>query len=447
MRAPMRRLAAGTALVIAIAGLAVIIGGRDGGHRFSVVVPAAENLLTGNELKAGGTSIGAVDEIAPVDGGRAARVTFRISDDRYWPLPTSSKVAFRFGGTVSFSSRYVLLTLGRDRSQMVPENGTLSPANVTVPVEVDSVINSFTPAVRRDLRSLMRSGAANITQVKPGVRRALRSAPPALRDASGLVGDLNRNQAALRTLLRSTTRVVDSVDRSSPGIRTLIDDAAQTFSAVASRASSVNTTLHQLPSSLRETRRTLREADVTLRAAGELTDTLKPGVAQLEQIAVPLDTTLAALRRVTPAARMTVQAVNRSAPTTRGIKALTSEIPRIGSIGKKATTQIGCLRPYTPEIVQFATTWGDWMSPVDDRDHLVRANVHNYLPAAFNSAPYTPADAAKLFPGLEYGFPRPPGQLAAQPWFQPQCGVGPEVLDPSKDQESATFKANRGKGG
>jgi hypothetical protein len=83
------------------------------------------------------------------------------------------------------------------------------------------------------------------------------------------------------------------------------------------------------------------------------------------------------------------------------------------------------------------------MSGVDRKDHVLRATVQNFLPAAFNSVPYTAGEAKKLFPGLEYGFPRPPGELAGQSWFQPQCGVGPDTVDPSKDRESARFLANQ----
>jgi hypothetical protein len=37
---------------------------------------------------------------------------------------------------------------------------------------------------------------------------------------------------------------------------------------------------------------------------------------------------------------------------------------------------------------------------------------------------------------MQYAFPIPPGHLAGQPWFQPQCGIGPEVYDADKDPES-----------
>jgi hypothetical protein len=78
------------------------------------------------------------------------------------------------------------------------------------------------------------------------------------------------------------------------------------------------------------------------------------------------------------------------------------------------------------------------MSWNDGKDKVLRAQVQQFLPANYNSVPLTPAQAAAAFPGMKYGFPRPPGTNAGQPWFQPQCGAGPEALDPSKDQEAVS---------
>jgi hypothetical protein len=40
--------------------------------------------------------------------------------------------------------------------------------------------------------------------------------------------------------------------------------------------------------------------------------------------------------------------------------------------------------------------------------------------------------------GMHYAMPRPPGLNAGQPWYQPQCGITPDALNPSKDPEAHT---------
>jgi hypothetical protein len=110
----------------------------------------------------------------------------------------------------------------------------------------------------------------------------------------------------------------------------------------------------------------------------------------------------------------------------------------IASIGKQATTELDCIRPYAPDIAGFASNWADFLSWGDAKDRVIRAQVQNLTPAPVNIVGYDSATAAKLFPGLRYAFPRPPGESAGQPWFQPQCGITKDALDPSKDPEART---------
>jgi phospholipid/cholesterol/gamma-HCH transport system substrate-binding protein len=153
---------------------------------------------------------------------------------------------------------------------------------------------------------------------------------------------------------------------------------------------------------------------------------------------------LAGLRDIGPDARSTLATARTSAPSiTRLLDRATRVAPTIGSIASRSAKALDCIRPYSPELAMFASTWSDWMSATDGKDHYTRATLQNYLPASFNSEPLTPAQAARANPGLTYGFPYPPGALAGQPWFQPQCGAGPEALDPAKDQESTTTGAGR----
>jgi phospholipid/cholesterol/gamma-HCH transport system substrate-binding protein len=426
-----------SALLAAAAAILYIALSGGTSHHFYVIVPAANNLLPGNQVTAGAGPIGTVTGIEPVRHGHDARLNIEIDDGHYWPLPASSKLSLRFGGTVSFSNRYILLVPGRRGDATIPDGGELSSNNGTVPVELDTVISKLTPPVRSGIRSLLANGAANMARAGAALHAALPETPPLLGAATGVLGDLTSNEQQLSQLVTSIGHVVNAVQTSSPGLGTLLDGAARTLSAIASTQSQLSTTLGRLPAALRQTRTTLSSAQATLTDAQGLTDRIAPGVAALRRIAQPLDRLLGAVEGVTPPARATLAAVSRSAITSTALGQLASVTPEIGSIGRQATQQLDCIRPYSPEIVGFGTSWADWMSPVDSRDHLVRAQIQNFLPAPFNSDPLTPAQLVSHNPGLTYGFPRPPGTLAGQPWFQPQCGAGPTALNPAYDQESS----------
>ena len=437
-RERVRRLVAGGMALGVAAILIVALSAGDSGHRFSLVVPGTSNVTQGQPVHATGETIGSVDAVDPVDRGRAARITVRIDDEDYWPLPSDSKVEIRLGGTASFSNQYLLVTRGSG-DKMLDDDGELPRKNVEVPVDLEDVLTLLDRPLRADIRELIANGAAGIAEASPPLRRALRRAPSAVRQASHVMSELTQDQEILEGLVVSTGRVVDGVDRSSPDLGALIDGAAQTFDAIGSESVRLEETIETLPAALRQTRATLARADVTLRDVGSLAGDLAPAAEELQRTAAPLSSTLMSLREVTPPAAAALQRSPGARKAGRLLFALSDASPALRSTAKRAAAEVACIRPYTPELVLFGTTWGDFISGHDEKDHYLRAQVQSYLPSAVNASPLTPGQLADAFPGLEYGYPRPPGALAGQPWFQPKCGAGRDAIDPHQDQEAQNF--------
>lgn len=424
----------------AITAIALVLSGSS--PTVTVVVPEATGLVTSQRINDGARNIGNLSAITPVDGGRAARLTLEITDPAAWPLRRSTHVEIRLGGTVSYSNRYLLLTPGKT-GPFVPDGGALPRANIQLPYEVDTLVNQLTPPVRGAIRGTIDGSAQLFDRSDPQLNQLLARGPALTGQLAGVVTDLNSDETALSTLVRSTGRVVNAVETSDPDIRTLLDGLASTVNAVASQSNALDTGLTRLPTAIGQTERTLGHARTTLLDAQQLTTALAPGISQLRQTTEPLTQVLTTLTAVTPDV-VTALAPPQRAALTQGanlLRTVGSVTPTVRSTARQAATQTGCLRPYTPEIVGFGETWGDWMSPVDNSDHLIRAQIMSFLPAGSNSTPYSPAAAVAHFPGVTYGFPRPPGELAGQPWFQPQCGVTQASLDPSQDREAQTFTA------
>jgi len=429
------RIVAVAALVAVIAVLAVVAigGGGDRRHTLVAVIPEATQMITGQQIRAAGQPVGRIGSIEPARGGRAARVEFEF-DEAAWPLPRGSKLMLRWGGTVSYSNRFVALTRARS-GPALRDGETLRPGDFVVPVEFDSVLGTFTRRMRRDTRALLNTAGSSFDAARSPLRASLRTAPPAVEQASHVVSDLTHNQSVLETLLRSTDRVTGSIDRADPGVGPLLSGAGTTFRAIASESRNLETTLDRLTPALRQTRATLGHADGTLTAARTLAARLAPGVVELRRLARPLSDVLGTVVEIGPDARATLASVRRATPSLDPLLSkATTLMPAVGSTGRQAVGQLKCIRPYTPDIVSIFSNWGDFFSYVDDKDKMARVIVDN-IPAAPNLSPYDSATATKLFPGLEYAFPRPPGLAAAQPWFLPECGVGPEALDPRQDPE------------
>lgn len=427
-------LALGVAAVVAVA---VVAGGGDAGtHRLSAVVPEATNLIAGQDVKAGGGSIGRIEAIKAIDGGRRARIVLAI-DDAAWPLPRGTHFTSRWGGTASFYNRHILVTPGPAGGPPLADGATIPPRDFTTPVEVDQLLATFDARVRRDLKSFVNRSGVAFTQARPALRRVLADTPPALTQAAAVMTDVADRRDDLDVVLRRTDGVVDAIHRADPGIATLLTGAAQTFDAIAAEQQGLRDTLQQLPGALRQTQGTLARADGTLSRVGRLAADIGPGVRELRRTAAPAGRLLASLDDVAPQASSALASLKAASPKlTKLLARATTVSPQLGSISDKAVENLKCIRPYTPEIINLLVTWADFLSWGDGKDKVLRATVQNYFPAPINAMPTSPAELKRLFPQIEYGFPRPPGTLAGQPWFQPACGAGPDALDPAKDREA-----------
>lgn len=434
-----RRIAAvaATAALVAIAvAILVASGGSRPTHALSVVVDEATNVVAGQYVRAGGTKVGEITRLEPVDGGRAARIDMRIDDDA-WPLPTGSRMTLRWGGTVNYSNRYVDLVRGPAGGAPMATDGRLPAASFTTPVEFDGLLRAFDAPLRRDVRGLLQTGGRTLRVTKPALRRALDESPRAVQQAALVLRDLDAERYSLRTLVRASDDVLGAVQRARPGLKTLLGGAAGTFDAIAAQSASLQDALQRAPGMLTTTRATLARADETLDLASTVTRRLAPGVSQLRRVAAPLNDTLRTVRRVGPDAERTLASVRDATPDVNPLLDQVRHLsPQLESIGRQAVDNLKCIRPYAPSIASFFSNWGDYFSLDDGRDKLIRAQVQNFLPAATNANVHNSGQAAKLFPGLKYGFPRPPGTNAGQPWFLPECGAGRDALDPAKDPEA-----------
>lgn len=414
-------------------------------HEVSFTVPTARNLVPGLHVRAAGRPVGKIKDITTTDGGRAARIRVEISDEKVWPLPRDTHLTLRYGGTIAYIARYIDLRRGSDPGPPIADGGTLAARNVTVPVEVDDVVNTFDRGTQRDLRSSLDAAGPALGHAGRHVHRALAVTPPALGEASGLFEDVGAHPAALRDLVDYTSRVVRSAEAADPKLGPLLTGTAATLDAIAGRSTQVEQTLRQLPATLQVARRTLRRANPTLRSVDALTTRLAPGVRSIIGVTPELDRTLTTLTEVGPDAAATLATARRAAPgvTTLANRA-TTLMPDLRSTLTQAARQLACVRPYTPEIAGFASTWDSFAAAGDGKDRYARLFFGAYpFP---NATPLTVPQAAKVYPGAfeSYGFPRAPGANAGQPWYQPDCGVTAAGADPQQNPESAYAAAHPG---
>lgn len=421
--------------VAAIAVALVVAGPADRGHRVSFVVPDAANFMEGLKVRAAGQQVGKVSSLTTIDGGRAARIELELSADEVWPLPRDTRVRLRYGGTIAYSQRYVDIDRGTAGAP-IRDGGTLPAANVEVPVEFDELFNTFDPRTRQNLRAAVDAAGGALRPAAPGIRAALDPAGDVVEQGRGIFGDLAANGSALTTLVRSSDRVVTAARRATPGLGSLITDASTTFAALGSRAAQLQRMLGELPVTLASARATLRRADSTLLSATALSSRLRPGVERLIDITPPLNRTLRSVVDAAPDAVATLSTARAGAPDLTGLLDRARDLmPQLDSLGEQAAEQLGCIRPYAPEIAGWASTWTGFLAHGDGKDKFAR--LYNSVYPFPNDTPFGTATASRLVPAafVSYAFPRPPGANVNQPWFLPQCNITSDALDPRKNPE------------
>jgi ABC-type transporter Mla subunit MlaD len=427
----------GLLAVATIVVVLVVVGSGSGGHTIEMTVPHTTGLARGFDIRLGGRPVGSIASVQLTSDYRV-RMKLRLDDDA-WPLPQDTTFQTRLGGTIKFGDRYLEVARGSSRT-MMHDGQTLPASSYVDPVEFDQVFDTFNRPTRRGLSTTIRRAGLAATGVKAPLPAAMVDGPAAAAATERLLEQLGDDPATLDTLVRSAAGVADSAAAANPGLGDLVQGADATFTAIASRTRALQSLLDQTPATLTQAQTTLDHANATLVHLGALTDRLGPGVTQLRATARPLSKLLSALRAVTPVALTTLGTLRAAVPDLDGLldRVRSPLMPQVTSIGRQATRQLRCIRPFTPEIGGLLVNWAGFFSRGDAKDKYIRAQV-GVVPYPNESTMNSAQLKQTLGSAISYAFPRPPGIAVDQPWFQPACGITRDALDPSKDPEATNI--------
>jgi len=413
-------------LIGALVVATIVVSDGDDRHTVRARLDAATDVIPGIEVRSAGHKVGSVKS---VDVSRQGKAEIELAiDDEIWPLPTGTRIRPRAGSSIAYSGRWIALDLPRTSRGMITEGGIVDAESA---VEVDRLLAAFDARTRDDLRDTVRTTAANLQRSRRGLTGVIERTPPALAQVNALFRDLAASESDLHTLLRSTDRVVNTMVAADGAVDEILRGAAITFAATNDRAHRLEQLLVRTPPVLVQGRRTLARVDHTLKDVQRLSGRLAPGVTALRRTAPPLNRTLKTLTAVGPTARATLATARRASPDlVTTLDAVRSLTPDLKTLTAGAGRQLECIRPYSPEIAGMASTWTSFLAHGDSQDKYARTLV-TALPFP-NAMPVAPPALDSL---VNVAFPRPPGQLAGQPWYLEECGVGEGVLSIANDPE------------
>jgi phospholipid/cholesterol/gamma-HCH transport system substrate-binding protein len=420
-----RRRVTALALAALVAAVVAVVVISIGPGSSSYVVKAqfldAGQLVTGGLVQVGGRKVGEITAIRLTDNG-LAEVEMTIDDDSARPLHQGTRAAIRTAGLSGVANRFVDLTPGPPSTAPIPDGGVLPPTQTRGVVDLDAVLNSFDPALRRDFRGIIRDASVALTaRTARQANAGLEMLNPAVSQLTELGRELTRDEAALRSLLTHTASVSDVLARHRSALGSGIDATGGVLESVASERAALADALDRAPESLRLTTRTLRRLRTsTLPALDPLLRRALPAVKPLAEVLRVVRPTLRHAQPVMRRLRVLLPAAQRVLAPLPGQERAAS--PALASGTKAlgdALPSVAGLRPYTPDLVSglFLGFGGSTTASYDANGHYMRV----YLEAGTGSLPglVPPGDLGSVRHRVEARCPgaaEEPAPDGSNPW-------------------------------
>jgi virulence factor Mce-like protein len=281
-------------------------------YELKAEVPNAANLVKGNDVRIGGTRVGAVTDIAPQqhpDGSVTAVLTLKM-ETIVKPLPVDSTVIIRPRSALGL--KYVQITKGTSSDGF--EDGATIPLRNARPeqVEIDQVLNTFDDKTRA-------AGQSNLIEFGNGfagrgadLNRAIEDANPLLLNLTPVMKNLSDPQTRLGRFVTALGRTARIVAPAAVTQAELFRNLDITFGALARVARPfLQDSITLGPPALDQAIKDFPQQRPFLANSEALFRELRPGVHALSQAAPPLAD---ALTIGTPALKRSVAFNNRLKP-------------------------------------------------------------------------------------------------------------------------------------
>jgi ABC-type transporter Mla subunit MlaD len=430
------------------------IGTRHQPHHVKASFASAFNLVSGQAVSVDGLEVGKIGGVR-YDHGKAL-VDIGISDGHFWPLHVGTRVVSRWGTTIGSGTRRLDLYPGPGSAPVLSGSAVIPTADTEPAVDVDQVLNTFTPGVRTHLRHLVGAMDAGFSGQTKQLSAALHTSAGGVRGTGGLMSDLASDTYALHQVVTNADRLTATLSARSQGVQDLITVAATTFQTFAQNTRGTQASISELPGTLRQAHSTLQRVDSSVNQLNRLMVALAPGARRLRPLAAQAQPALAQLRQTVPSAVATVATATTAAPhITSLMNAATPFMQTAPGVFGDLAPMVSCLRPYAPELGGALVGGGGSHQNYDVINPKLNPQIVRYVgiqrpngtveqhglratPMVSVASVETPLNSAAFakVSGKLYADPRPPGLTTGQPRFIPECGITKDALNPAKDPES-----------
>jgi len=379
-RPDLKRRALAVALVLlAVVAVAALLFRGDGGYTVTAEFINAGQLVKGNEVKAGGVTIGSVKSIDVTEDGHA-EVELGISDSDYEPLRRGTQVMIKQASLSGIANRYVDLKLGPADGEEIDDGGVIGPDQTATAVELDQIFNLFNEETRTGLQDFFKGSATMLRGRGKELRNGIHYLNPALSTGARLFHELTRDDRLLKRFLVDSGTLVNTLAQRRGDLTGVVRNLDATFGALGSQQDALAESVERLPPFMRRANTTFVNLRSALNDVDPFVDAAKPAVRRLGPF---LDQARLFVRDGEPTIRDLSRTITRSGPRNDLIELIRSfpplaraavdrqrvngavrrgAFPETAEALNRAAPTIAFGRPYTPDFVgwmdDFSTTGG-----------------------------------------------------------------------------------------
>jgi phospholipid/cholesterol/gamma-HCH transport system substrate-binding protein len=374
-----KRVLAAALVLLAVVAVAILLFRGDGGYRVTAEFTNAGQLVKGNEVKAGGVTVGSVKDIDVTPDGRA-KVTLGIKDADYEPLRRGTRVLVKQGSLSGIANRYVDLQLGPANAEEIEDGGVIGSDQTATAVELDQIFALFDERTRTGLQDFFKGSGEMLRGRGKELRRGVHYLNPALSTGARLFQELTRDEALLERFLVDSATLVNTLADRRDDLTGVVRNLNSTFGALGRQQDALAESVERLPPFMRRANTTFVNLRTALDDVDPFVDASKPAVRRLGPF---LDEARLFVRDGEPTIRDLSRTIGRAGPRNDLIELIRSFPPlarvamdeqRVNGAQRRgafpetadaltaAAPTIAFGRPYTPEFVgwmdDFSTTGG-----------------------------------------------------------------------------------------
>ncbi len=320
-----------------------------------VDISSGSDLVVGNDVREGGFRIGALSAIKPIElnsGAVGAQLTLKL-DKAHAAVPVDSTVSINPQSLLG--QKFVAITRGSSK-RLIPDGGTLPIAQTTVPVQIDDVLNTFTPKTRTAVQQNLVGFGDTLTGRGSALNDTIHGLPSLLGHLEPVARYLSAPKTGLTRFFSSLNQFVGVIAPISQTNVRLLSDLASTFEGISRDPLALEATIAESPSTLAVSTDSLRAQQPFLVDFTKLGQDLVPAASALQtslpQINPAIEAGTVTLRR-TPALNANLQQVLGA------LKQLTLA-PTTDIALNALTATVGTLNPMIRYLGPFITVCNDW---------------------------------------------------------------------------------------